>query len=272
MTSLFNDNENIACESCGKVIMREMSFFDWELYCDVVEEVLNDIPRVIYRADGKTLTKAGDVCEILGYSKEVGIKAVQRHVPKRYKLVYSTINPQNKVDKSVHHPDTIFLTNSGVYRLILRSNSEDADLFMDWVTEKVLEGVFEKGYYDLREQHQQAIENMGQEHHLVIEDKDNALTLLNDDLDESHRNIAILEQNNLELQRDNEILKRSYVPYLEDPKKDNSMVVMQKNNGDEYPYIAICGQQEYVAQKIRNKLIDFPNGQIVILAMRERMY
>ena len=26
MTSLFNDNENIACESCGKVIMREMSF------------------------------------------------------------------------------------------------------------------------------------------------------------------------------------------------------------------------------------------------------
>ena len=28
MTSLFNDNENIACESCGKVIMREMS---WKL-------------------------------------------------------------------------------------------------------------------------------------------------------------------------------------------------------------------------------------------------
>ena len=38
MTSLFNDNENIACESCGKVIMHEMSFFDWEQYCDVVEK------------------------------------------------------------------------------------------------------------------------------------------------------------------------------------------------------------------------------------------
>ena len=38
--------------------------------------------NVIYRADGKTLTKAGDVCEILGYLKEAGIKAVQRHVPK----------------------------------------------------------------------------------------------------------------------------------------------------------------------------------------------
>ena len=184
----------------------------------------------------------------------------------RHKLVYSTINSQNKVDKSVHHPDTIFLTNSGVHRLILRSNSEDADLFMDWVKEKLLEGVFEKGYYDLREQHQQAIENMGQEHHLVIEEKDTALAMLNDDLDESHRNIAILEQDNLELQRENEILKRRYVPYLEDPKKDNGMVVIQKNNGDEHPYIAISGQQGYVAQKIRNKLIDFPNGQIVVLA------
>ena len=42
--------------------------------------------------------------------------------------------------------------------------------------------------------------------------------------------------------------------------------LFKKNNGDEYPYIAICGQQGYVAQKIKNKLIDFPNGQIVVLA------
>ena len=45
MTIHFNDNENIQCESCGKDIIHKMSFFDWELYCDVVEEVLNDIPR-----------------------------------------------------------------------------------------------------------------------------------------------------------------------------------------------------------------------------------
>ena len=55
------------------------------------------------------------------------------------------------------------------------------------------------------------------------------------------------------------------VPYLEDPKTDNGMVIIQKNNGDEYSYLAICGQQGYVAQKIKNKLIDFPNGQIVVL-------
>ena len=44
------------------------------------------------------------------------------------------------------------------------------------------------------------------------------------------------------------------------------MVIIQNNNGDEYPYITICGQQGYEAQKIQNKLIDFPNGQIAVLA------
>ena len=31
------------CEACDNIIIREMSMFDWDLYCDVVEEILNDI-------------------------------------------------------------------------------------------------------------------------------------------------------------------------------------------------------------------------------------
>ena len=41
------------------------------------------------------------------------------------------------------------------------------------------------------------------------------------------------------------VIKRVY--------KDNGMAVIQKNNGDEYPYVAICGQ-------IQNKLADYPNA------------
>ena len=44
------------------------------------------------------------------------------------------------------------------------------------------------------------------------------------------------------------------------------MCIIQKNNNDEFPYIAICGQQEYVAQKIQNKLADYADGQLVVLA------
>ena len=112
-----------------------------------------------------------------------------------------------------------------------------------------------RGIKDITEEKRLAIT----EKDLAIEEKDTALAILNDDLDESQREYAILEYIY-------EQLETRAIPYLEDPKKDNSIVVTQKNNGDEYPYIAICGQQRYVAQKIQNKLIDFRNGQIVVLA------
>ena len=99
-----------------------------------------------------------------------------------------------------------------------------------------------------------------------IEDQNSQLALLNDDLTESEKHIVVLEQDNLELQAEVERLGQRAVRYLEEEKKNNGMVVIQKNNGDSYPYIAICGQQGYVAQKIQNKLTDYPNGQIIVLA------
>ena len=101
---------------------------------------------------------------------------------------------------------------------------------------------------------------------LFIEEKDSALALLNDDLDALQRQLVVLEQDKLQLHRRVERLERRAVPYLADTSKDNGMVVIQKNNDDEYPYLAICGQQGYVAQKIQNKLTDYPNAQTVVLA------
>ena len=101
---------------------------------------------------------------------------------------------------------------------------------------------------------------------LSIEEKDSALALLNDDLDALQRQLVVLEQDKLQLQRRVERLERRAVPYLADTSKDNGMVVIHKNNGDKYPYLAICGQQGYVAQKIQNKLADYPHAQTVVLA------
>ena len=95
-----------------------------------------------------------------------------------------------------------------------------------------------------------------------IIEENTQLALLNDDLADAQQNIVVLEQDNIEPQAEVERLAPRAVPHLEDPSKDNGMVVIQKNNGDPYPYLAICGQQGYVAQKIRNKLVDYPNGQI----------
>ena len=64
------------------------------------------------------------------------------------------------------------------------------------------------------------------------------LALLNDDLTIAKENVVALEQE-AEVER----LKTRAVPHLEEPRKDNGIVVIQKNNGDPYPYFGICGQQ-----------------------------
>ena len=105
------------------------------------------------------------------------------------------------------------------------------------------------------DEHQRAI----RERENVIEEKDAAIALLNDDLED------VCKQN-CELQNKLERLQERCVPYLQDTRKDNDMVIVQKNNGDKYGYVAICGQQGYVTQKIKHKLIDYPNSNIVVLA------
>ena len=72
----------------------------------------------------------------------------------------------------------------------------------------------------------------------MIEEKDMQLALLNDDLTIAKENVVALEQE-AEVER----LKTRAVPHLEEPRKDNGIVVIQKNNGDPYPYFGICGQQ-----------------------------
>ena len=52
---------------------------------------------------------------------------------------------------------------------------------------------------------------------------------------ESERTMQEKDAQHMELQNER------YVPYLQDTRKDNVMVIVQKNNDDEYPYVAICG-------------------------------
>ena len=64
-------------------------------------------------------------------------------------------------------------------------------------------------------EHQRAI----RERENVIEEKDAAIALLNDDLEDASKQ-------NRELQNEEERLQKRYVPYLQDTIKDNGMAVM----------------------------------------------
>ena len=145
------------------------------------------------------------------------------------------------------NPHDAFVNLDGAIYIATNSKKEKAAALISWLVKK-------------------GVEKLQEEHQIQTEEKDPAIALLNDDLEDVGKQLVNLEHENRELQNKVDRLQKRYVPYLQDTKKDNSMVIVQNNNGDEYPYVAICGQQGYVMQKIKHKLIDYPNSNIVVLA------
>ena len=145
------------------------------------------------------------------------------------------------------NPHDAFVNLDGAIYIATNSKKEKAVALISWLVKK-------------------GVEKLQEEHQIEIEEKDPAITLLNDDLEDVGKQLVNLEHENCELQNKVDRLQEQFVPYLQDTRKDNDMVIVQKNNGDEYPYVAMCGQQGYVTQKIKHKLIDYPNSNIVVLA------
>ena len=67
--------------------------------------------NVIYREDGKSLTRARDVCDILGLNKKDSMKALDRHVPRRHKIPFRELKTL-EINMKKFHPDNIFLTST----------------------------------------------------------------------------------------------------------------------------------------------------------------
>ena len=233
----------------------------------LVPFTFNSIKLFTVTINGKHWSRAKEICQSLNYTKKTPDVIVD-HVSLENRAYKYQLTDFTETGKLVKWPtdsrkDEYYINEQGMYELAFTSQQKEAKEFRKYCCNTLFPQIRQKlvdiDLESSNRRHQLAIEDMGREHQQAIEAKDTALAMLNDDLDESQREYAILEYRY-------EQLETRAVPYLEDPKKDKSMVVIQKNNGDEYPYIAICGQQGCVAQKIQNKLIDFPNGQIVVLA------
>ena len=235
----------------------------------LVPFTFNDTNLFTVTINGKHWTRGREPVQALGYSKHTKTAHVIKdlctaeNIRQKDQLIGVLSDSTPVLWPADSQQYDLYINEQGMYELVFKSEQNLAKDFQDYCCNTLFPQIRQKlvdiDLESSNRRHQLAIEDMGREHQQAIESKDTALAMLNDDLDESQREYAILEYRY-------EQLETRAVPYLEDPKKDNSMVVIQKNNGDEYPYIAICGQQGYVAQKIQNKLIDFPNGQIVVLA------
>lgn len=84
------------------------------------------------------------VGEILEYSNIR--KALNVHIPTKYKKQYSQLRDDKKM-----HGQTTFINESGLYRLIMKSEQEKAVEFQEWITDVVLPELREKGVYKMDE-------------------------------------------------------------------------------------------------------------------------
>ena len=95
----------------------------------------------VQQEEGKVLFKANDVARSLGYAEAA--KAVRTHC----KWVSVLDTPiENQYGTVVMQP-TKFISESDVYRLVMRSKLPEAEKFQDWVCEEVLPAIRKDGAY-----------------------------------------------------------------------------------------------------------------------------
>lgn len=95
----------------------------------------------VQQEEGKVLFKANDVARSLGYAETA--KAVRTHC-KGVSVLDTPI--ENQYGTVVMQP-TKFISESDVYRLVMRSKLPEAEKFQDWVCEEMLPAIRKDGAY-----------------------------------------------------------------------------------------------------------------------------
>ena len=138
--------------------------------------------RSVYVKDVGQCLVSKDVYEAIGYEEEDGVKAIQQLVPEKYKMRFGDAQVDLEgVDNSAHaQPHTILLKEPGLYCFLLRCKRDQAEPFMEWAVETVLP----------REVRKLAS---------AIEEKDAALALLTDDLQDHDNQVQAIQYENIAL-------------------------------------------------------------------------
>lgn len=129
--------------------------------------------RVIFDVNGDPWFNGQDVVQALGYTdlKKTLKRMINEH--NRNQLKY--INHEYNV-KDIH-PNSVYLTEVGLYKLIMRSNMPKAEKIQDWIAEEVLPSTRKYGYYKIRQEYDARVielnnelKNTKEERQKIIED------------------------------------------------------------------------------------------------------
>ena len=100
---------------------------------------------IIIDTNSKIWFCGNDIANILEYKAPK--KMIESYVPAKSKLYYEQINVPNKIFSKSYQKKSIFIDESGLFRLVFRSKQKNAVDFQNWVTDEVLPQLRERGYF-----------------------------------------------------------------------------------------------------------------------------
>lgn len=116
------------------------------------------IITVIIDNDNNTWFNANEIAKALGYNFPAD--AINANVNKTDKIKLEDINIDIKIDK---HPHSIYLSESGLYSLMLTSRLKKAKKFKLWITEEVLPSIRKYGFYKMKTKYEKDYQEILQE-------------------------------------------------------------------------------------------------------------
>ena len=210
--------------------------------------------------DGKPHLKAVDVCLAIGYNEDTYRKALIRHVPEKYKIIYENLKNlgdvrliNNRVALTrlkTPKNNIIFLTEPGLYCLLLRSKMEKAEPFMEWVVETILP----KEVRQLTKE----MEEKDREHRVAIQRKDSHIALIAYNHDIAN---GIIRARDIEIEN---LMRNRHVP-LSGKGYDEVFIIVKKNCDSEelYPLYLICRQKRSANQALLKLRKRYPHLEIL---------
>lgn len=132
------------------------------LFCSQTKTTMNTINQLIQYHNlpiaiiGKLNDlwfKGKDIAKILDYSDTK--QAISNNISEKNRRSFSSFERGGYGVLPPFDPQTIFINESGLYQLIMRSKKEEALMFQDWVTGEVLPSIRKTGSYALNLVHDQ---------------------------------------------------------------------------------------------------------------------
>ena len=110
----------------------------------------NIVISIIIDNTDKLWFNANMITKAIGYKDSKD--AIKIHIAKNEKIQFKFINHSNTNIKQ--QPQTLYISEAGLYKLILRSKLQKAQIFADWVTNDVLPSIRKYGYYKMKKSYE----------------------------------------------------------------------------------------------------------------------